>query len=38
LVQKNNIKSERWVIAFKGDPTLFLFSGMTRPTAVPLSA
>ena len=38
LVQKNNIKSERWVIAFKGDPTLFLFSGVTSPTPVHLSA
>ncbi len=38
LVQKNVLKSERWVIAFKGDPTLFLFSGVTSPTPAPLSA
>lgn len=38
LVQKNRRKSERCVLAFKGDPTLFLFSGVICPTPVSLSA
>ena len=38
LVQKNRRKSERCVFAFKGDPTLFLFSGEICPTPAPLSA
>ena len=35
FVEKNRIKSKRWVVSFKGDPTLFLFSGVICPTSVP---